>query len=367
MKALVCEMCQSNDLVKQDGYYVCQHCGTKYSVEEAKKLMVEGTVKIDDSDELRNLYEIARRARSTNNSEDAAKYYDMILVKDPSSWEATFYSVYYKAASCKIIQIASAANSVANVFPTVVGMVNFSDKTDEDKEKAICELIDSATDICWMLFLGANEHFEKFFSAEGSSQEGFNRVNACITSLTKCCTSTTVCSVNATNSEKIKRALLRAYETEQKIFAEYYNVFYRQNPAISSGKLYQSIQENIDNVEKDFIAPLGLAHTKPTIKKVETTQTASKSGGGCYVATAVYGSYDCPQVWTLRRFRDNTLAETWYGRAFIHTYYAISPTLVKWFGKTEWFKNLWKPTLDRMVERLNNEGVENTPYSDRNW
>ena len=45
--------------------------------------------------------------------------------------------------------------------------------------------------------------------------------------------------------------------------------------------------------------------------------------GGCYVATAVYGSYDCPQVWTLRRYRDYTLAETWHGRAFIRTYYAI--------------------------------------------
>ncbi len=41
---------------------------------------------------------------------------------------------------------------------------------------------------------------------------------------------------------------------------------------------------------------------------------------GCYVATAVYGSYDCPEVWTLRRYRDNTLAETWYGRVFIKLY-----------------------------------------------
>ena len=41
---------------------------------------------------------------------------------------------------------------------------------------------------------------------------------------------------------------------------------------------------------------------------------------GCYVATAVYGSYDCPQVWTLRRFRDHTLAASWYGRAFIRAY-----------------------------------------------
>lgn len=93
----------------------------------------------------------------------------------------------------------------------------------------------------------------------------------------------------------------------------------------------------------------------------------SQKSGGCYVATCVYGSYDCPQVWTLRRYRDNTLAQTWSGRAFIKTYYAISPTLVKWFGNTEWFKKMWQPKLDRMVKRLNNEGVENTPYQDRNW
>lgn len=41
------------------------------------------------------------------------------------------------------------------------------------------------------------------------------------------------------------------------------------------------------------------------------------SSGGCYIATAVYGSYDCPEVWTLRRFRDNFLAENWLGRMFI--------------------------------------------------
>ena len=89
--------------------------------------------------------------------------------------------------------------------------------------------------------------------------------------------------------------------------------------------------------------------------------------GGCYVATAVYGSYDCPQVWTLRRYRDNILAKSFLGRAFIKTYYAISPTLVKWFGETNWFKNLWRGKLDRMVEKLRSEGVESTPYEDKLW
>lgn len=93
----------------------------------------------------------------------------------------------------------------------------------------------------------------------------------------------------------------------------------------------------------------------------------SYSKRGCYVATCVYGSYDCPQVWTLRRYRDYILARTWYGRAFIRTYYTISPTLVKWFGHTKWFKDMWKPHLDNMIRKLNMNGVQNTPYQDKQW
>lgn len=88
---------------------------------------------------------------------------------------------------------------------------------------------------------------------------------------------------------------------------------------------------------------------------------------GCYIATCVYGSYDCPEVWTLRRFRDNILASTWYGRSFIKIYYSTSPTLVKWFGKTRWFNNLFKPFLDNMVTSLKEKGFSDTPYSDKNW
>ena len=92
-----------------------------------------------------------------------------------------------------------------------------------------------------------------------------------------------------------------------------------------------------------------------------------QSNSGCYIATAVYGSYDCPQVWTLRRFRDDTLAETWYGRTFIRVYYSISPTLVKWFGHCAWFQKMWRDRLDHMVADLNAKGVEGTPYNDKNW
>ena len=41
MKQIVCEVCGSNDLVKEDGCFICQYCGAKYSPEEAKRLIVE--------------------------------------------------------------------------------------------------------------------------------------------------------------------------------------------------------------------------------------------------------------------------------------------------------------------------------------
>lgn len=114
------------------------------------------------------------------------------------------------------------------------------------------------------------------------------------------------------------------------------------------------------------IQTLDSSFVPPVLPSVEGVSPPSSSGG-CYVATAVYGSYDCPEVWTLRRFRDYTLAKTWYGRAFIHTYYAISPALVKWFGHTEWFNKMWRPVLNKMVEKLNDSGVENTAYCDKDW
>jgi hypothetical protein len=119
----------------------------------------------------------------------------------------------------------------------------------------------------------------------------------------------------------------------------------------------RSLYQDIQNMDPSFEVPMLPSATPLTVQQ----------SGGCYVATCVYGSYDCPQVWTLRRFRDNTLASTWYGRLFIRTYYAVSPTLVKWFGNTNWFRTFWKGKLDRMVSRLESEGVENTPYEDKVW
>ena len=102
-----------------------------------------------------------------------------------------------------------------------------------------------------------------------------------------------------------------------------------------------------------------------SLSNLEMTRTNLK--GSCYVATSVYGTYDCPELWALRRYRDDILASSWYGRLFIKAYYTFSPGVIKIFGNSNWFNRYMKEKLDRMVNNLNKQGIESTPYEDRTW
>lgn len=101
------------------------------------------------------------------------------------------------------------------------------------------------------------------------------------------------------------------------------------------------------------------------ITAMPLSKLRNKNKDGCYVATCIYGSYDCPQVWTLRRFRDDILKENIFGRLFVQLYYCVSPTVVNQFGNYKWFHKLLKRPLNRLVNKLNKSGVNNTLYIDK--
>lgn len=343
MKQLTCEMCGNVDLCEQDGYFVCQYCGCKYSDGEAKRMAVEGVVKIDNSDELKNLYRIARRARNDNNVENAARYYDMILIKDPESWEAYFYQTYCRAMDCKIAEIQSAAKSVSNCIGSTFKLIK--DKVeDKDIQKLACaEVALRVTDTASALYNAAINHFQGIDSSIRYKYYDEVKANAMAT-------------INCfyTLGDKLD-AVFGADAWANELAVTYWKQGVEMNkPSPLDGK-----DEKGKNIVNDYIEK---------IKKYdESYALAQANTGGCYVATCVYGSYDCPQVWTLRRYRDYTLGATWYGRLFIKFYYAVSPTLVKWFGETQWFKKMWRGKLDRMVKKLKDNGVEDTPYDDIEW
>jgi hypothetical protein len=49
--------------------------------------------------------------------------------------------------------------------------------------------------------------------------------------------------------------------------------------------------------------------------------------GGCFIATACYGSAESPEVVVLRGFRDQVLQASAAGRVFIAAYYRVSPPI----------------------------------------
>lgn len=158
MKELVCKMCNSNEIIKKDDLFVCESCGTKYTTEEADKLSVEVVLKNDNTEKVEALLRAAKRAREMSNWESAAKYYDEILGFDPDRWEATFYSVYCNAMSCKIAQIASAARLVHSSLEPTYKLIKYSVPS-EQQLSAVAEVSAAASAIANVLAESAWNHY----------------------------------------------------------------------------------------------------------------------------------------------------------------------------------------------------------------
>lgn len=322
MKQLTCEMCGGTDLMKQDGAFVCQNCGMKYSVEEAKKMMIEGTVdvqgtvKVDNTAFVERYLQNAHRALMKEDWEEVEKYYNMVEQNAPDNMEAVFFSSYGKAMLSMTDSDYFKREQKFQVLNRSMSVISdYYDTTTENKEEALRKIAEYIQKMYNVTFV---------YERQSIDLAGAVRALGGATGTKQWC-------INLINTTK--------------------NTFVNELKQIS--------EKHEDEFVKDII--------KEFEPQPADTQAPQQKSGGCYVATAVYGSYDCPQVWTLRRYRDYTLAETWYGRAFIKTYYAISPTLVKWFGHTEWFKKMWQGRLDRMVKKLQLEGYESTPYEDKEW
>ena len=386
MKQLICEMCASSDLVKQDGFFVCQVCGAKYSVEEAKKMMIEGTVevqgtvRVDNTDKLANYYEMAETAYDADNKSEAEAYCNKIIEISPTNYKAWFLKG--KAAGWQSTLKNLRIEESVNCFSKAIDNAPEDDieEIKEDAAEEISSLSRALMKLCCDNFarypsqdnekdILNNLKLSKSYSILllkkcGVAPTEFYKDVANLMNIATCTAWKDVITEDYQHSEHpskytwetfknrcfsciniVKAAIDLSDDDKQSDIQRYKNlIIFTQNLVDSCSYRYsgngcysrewsltqESKELNINDImeyhnkikeiDPDYVIP-----KRPTAKK------------GCYIATCVYGSYDCPQVWTLRRYRDNTLGSTWYGRTFIRTYYAISPTLVKWFGKTKWF------------------------------
>ena len=121
MKQLTCEMCGSTDLMKQDGVFVCQSCGMKYSVEEAKKMMIEGTVdiqgtvKVENTAQIENLWRLAQSSYDSQNYAQAEEFCNQVIAIDAKNYEA--WKLKGEAIN---FQITSTNDRIAEVFNCIL-------------------------------------------------------------------------------------------------------------------------------------------------------------------------------------------------------------------------------------------------------
>ncbi len=71
--------------------------------------------------------------------------------------------------------------------------------------------------------------------------------------------------------------------------------------------------------------------------------------GGCFIATAAFGSYQSGYVKFLREFRDNYLMTNNWGRKFVSGYYQSSPYLANYVSKSEALKALARLLLIPLI------------------
>lgn len=147
MKQIVCEVCGSNDLVKEDGCFICQYCGAKYSPEEAKRLIVEvngkvdvsgSKVTVDNTSFVERSLENARRAKAKEDWEECEKYYNMVEQYEPTNIEAIFYSSYGKARMALVDSDRFKREQKIKVLKNTISVIddnydNSPDKYEENK------------------------------------------------------------------------------------------------------------------------------------------------------------------------------------------------------------------------------------------
>ena len=288
--------------------------------------------------QLEVLYQNAHNALENGNYTEAKECYERILTEKNDDWEATFYSMFCEYAD--------------NRFH-----VNAAEIESNCSRMGVCA--------CKAIKLSKNQLFTR-----NEILNGMANITTKLSAMTSTYFVTTIDDYNQDRGLRTKLNRINAIIKMMFDVGDTIEEKYGDDSAICSAtacecwKIALACYENCR-----MITPPSAEDHYKKIKKYDPSYQCSKDFGkskksGCYIATAIYGSYDCPPVWTLRRYRDYILTNSWYGRIFIRVYYSISPTLIKWFGNTHWFRRIWKKILDYIVDGLKKRGVENTPYKD---
>jgi len=139
----------------------------------------------------------------------------------------------------------------------------------------------------------------------------------------------------------------------------------RDLPQNQNYEAYEVFKKNAFRFEFELMNLVSMIENsqlpKSAIQKLKSTSivdgekskpTPKATGGGCYIATMVYGNYNHPQVIVLRNYRDESLLNNVFGRLFVQIYYFVSPIFVSLLKDNKKINLLIKRILDKRINLL---------------
>ena len=130
-----------------------------------------------------------------------------------------------------------------------------------------------------------------------------------------------------------------------------------------SDETYYINDNNIDKILENLCLgknPLrdleGMERIESEVQELRRVKAAElEKKGGCFIATACFGSFDAPEVLVLRQFRDVVLLESMAGRAFVLFYYTVSPPIARFIQKREklkgWVRFFLVSRIVKMIDK----------------
>jgi hypothetical protein len=102
---------------------------------------------------------------------------------------------------------------------------------------------------------------------------------------------------------------------------------------------------------KPYVKPVDVTPSESLVVVPPAQQIAPEAPApsNCFIATAAFGSPLVPEVETLRRFRHQILDKDPVGKAFVRSYYVISPPIARGVSKSDTLKGLVRGVLGPLI------------------
>ena len=165
MKKLQCELCGSIDILRtDDGFFQCQHCGCKYTLEQARTIL-SGTIEIVKGQaELKQKLDNAETQKKLGEYAKMLKIYNSLTYDFPGElivWESLLNSIYYLFSHVNQFSLTHEPNLLENLQQYYANAINTC-QTATDKNRIKQKYEQFCNDFISMIISGEFDIIESF-------------------------------------------------------------------------------------------------------------------------------------------------------------------------------------------------------------